>query len=198
MPQCSQCDRPALLSVGGQNLCVHCNAILQDSVYKQQVMNVAMMNLAMDEMDAAVGFPGSSPRIELPQTSTIIHGGDMNIHNINVTDSVVGAINTGNVKTIDVSIDHLKQSNNEDVAEALRQMTEAILGEPSLNDSGKNEMIDQITYLATQAQIGEQDRQKGTIKAVFGNLKEAVGAFHTLNDVWGLVKPVLSAFFGVG
>jgi hypothetical protein len=60
------------------------------------------MNYLQDEIAAQVGMPPMGPRFP-PRPKPVILGG-VRMNNINVSNSVVGTINTGTIGLIDQSI----------------------------------------------------------------------------------------------
>jgi hypothetical protein len=50
-------------------------------------------------------------------------------HNIKVDRSVIGSINTGEVKRIDVAMSHIGAYGNEELVKALKEFTEAVINE---------------------------------------------------------------------
>jgi hypothetical protein len=107
------------------------------------------MNHALDEMADVSGLPQSmsGPRIQIPE----IPQGPLIFNNIKVANSTVGAINTGTVQAIDVTLTYLHSGGNDKARDALKILTEAILSTRALSVNQKNELVDQVAYLAEQA-----------------------------------------------
>ena len=66
-----------------------------------------MLNYLTTEIEAVDGLPRLFPRYKV--SSPVYHKGDLILNNINIQNSNVGAINTGNVESIDVSLTFLKE-----------------------------------------------------------------------------------------
>jgi len=126
MASCSQCGKPAVVSVGGVPLCVDCNLKIAQA---QRIRDRALKDRHSElvaEIEARTGLFGVMPRYEIePEAPTVVQSGPVNFHNIKVEGSVVGAINTGNVKRIDVALSHIKIGEPK-LEEALAAFTEAV------------------------------------------------------------------------
>jgi hypothetical protein len=141
---CGQCGKPAINDVSGVPLCVDCYYRFTVAQTLQFRMNAAMANHAMDQMDEISGLP-SGGRIVLPP----IPQPPFTLNNIKLDNSVVGAINTGTVKTIDVNLTHLHNAGNDRAGDALAQLTEAILSSNMLDPKQKNEMAELVAARPT-------------------------------------------------
>ena len=62
--KCYQCDRPALYNYdNGLQLCLSCNTLFQENKYREFLMNAAMMNQSLDDMDMMTGIQLGNGRI---------------------------------------------------------------------------------------------------------------------------------------
>ena len=102
----------------------------------------------------------SGGRIALPH----IPRPPFTLNNIKLDNSVVGAINTGTVKTIDVNLTHLHNAGSDRAGDALAKLTEAIISADELDPKQKNEMAEQVAFLSEQAVAAAKDRKPGVIK----------------------------------
>ena len=130
---------------------------------------MAMENRAAADLESIVGLPGMLPRIQIPP----LPSAPLTPNNFKVDNSVVGSINTGNVRAIDVNLTYLHGAGNDKARDALKALTEAVLNDASISDAQKNELIDQITFLSEQTVAGAKERKPGLIKATFNALTEA-------------------------
>ena len=189
---CGQCGKPAVSSVCNVPLCVDCSykfAVMQTLLLRNAAIGA---NHAAAEMDFITGLRNFTPRMQVPE----IPKAPIIMHNIHIADSVVGSINTGTVQTVDVSITYLKQAGNNEVAEALRQLTEAIANEPSLLSDDKNNLLDQVAYLSDQASSAAKDRKRGMIKAAFAAISQGAGTVTAIAAAWNAAAPLLQTLFG--
>jgi hypothetical protein len=150
-------------------------------------------NFALDQMDEISGFPRSGARMQVPP----IPQGPPILNNIKVDNSVVGAINTGNVRAIDVSLTYLHSAGNDRARDALRALIEAILSDTSTGDTQKNELVEQVAFLSEQAVVSAKDRKPGLIKATFGALTQAAATVSAMAGAWQAAEPILKSVFGL-
>lgn len=119
------------------------------------------------------------------------------LNNIKVDNSVIGSINTGNVRSIDVSLTYLHSAGNDKTKDALKTLTEVILSDVSITDVQKNELVEQVAFLSVQGIVGAKDRKPGLIKATFGALTQAAGTVSVITGAWQAAEPILRSVFGL-
>jgi hypothetical protein len=113
---CGQCGKPAVGHVGDVSLCVDCYYRLAVA-QTLQLRNAAIgSNAAAQQVDFVSGLRNFTPRMQVPD----LPPAPFTLNNIRVDRSTVGAINTGEVARIDVSITILEQAGNKNVSEALK------------------------------------------------------------------------------
>lgn len=116
----------------------------------------------------------------------MINTGSMTLNNITVNDSVVGVINTGQVQQLDVAVDVIRNAGDSSLADALRQLSQAVIDAPDLELERKKDAIEQVAFLAEQASLPKEQRQSSIGKMVI------VGPERVLNAI---VRPVLEKIF---
>ena len=102
-------------------------------------------------------------------------------------------INTGTIRQfqhLDASITAFETRNNRELAESLRSFTQ-LLWDSDLDPQTKDEIAEQVAYLAAQAQAEFGERSKGTVKSVFRGIKETVSTFGSLAQSWSTLQPLL-------
>jgi len=114
----------------------------------------------------------------------------MNFHSINVDRSVVGAINTGNVKRMEVALNsiHVKNENTE-LEKALKEFTEAVLNEKSLAVEKKDEIVEQLFALATQGAQPKESRLTSVMKLLVTSIGASIPS--ALIEHWDKIKIML-------
>lgn len=192
---CVQCGKPGIASSGGNNLCVDHAIALQTVLNQQQAHNVAMINMLSDQIDDIMGVPRRSARIEAP-TPTIHQGGHYTINDIRIDRSIVGAVNTAQVENIEISMTNLQNQSSEgkEVAESLKDLTEAILENNELNLELKNELVDDLAFLAEQAAHPTKSRQKSIIKGVLFTLGHSLNAVASLATIWTAYERLITNY----
>jgi hypothetical protein len=193
---CEQCGKRAIGHVNDVPLCVDCYAKLQAAYANEQAAEdmrrrglIAQYNHILDQAGATVGM--TFPHIQMPPVT-----GAVTLNNIKIDNSVVGAINTGNVRTIDVSLSYLHQAGNDKARDALKALTEAILA-ASIDNSQKNDLVEQVAFLTEQAVAPTKDRKPGLIKATLNALTEAAGTVSSMGGAWQAAEPVLKMLFNL-
>ncbi|MBX4996729.1 hypothetical protein HJB72_01820 [Rhizobium lentis] len=190
---CSQCGRPPVWQVASALLCVDCFHKFEVARTLDFRIAAIGMNYAAAEMDRLAPFGGMSPRIQVPE----IPRGATILNNIKVDNSVVGAINTGNVESIDVNISYLKKAGGDEVSAALVELTEAIASAKDIDDSQKRSLIDQVEFVSEQAVKGAEGRRPGMISAALSALDSTAKATASLSAIWNSIHPILRHFFGM-
>jgi len=193
MPSCSQCGKPAIISVDNNPLCVDCYLKFQQAMQIQDTMYVQEMNYLTDMMESTVGLYGVLPKYKVRQP--VVHQGSLTFHNIKVDQSVIGSINMGEVQRIDVAMSHIKTSGNEELVKALKEFTEAVIAETKLDAELKNQIIEQISFLTSQSALPKEKRKSGIIKAVLSGVKNMVSTMVVLSSLWNNLQPFLEHIF---
>ena len=193
MSNCSQCGRVAIVKVGDVLLCVDCHLKHQQAIDLHNDRLARQMNYLTEQMEATVGLPGILPRIKTRQP--VIQQGDFTLNNIRVDKSVVGAINTGNVQSIDVGMNYIKLSGNTKLAQELSKFTEEVIKEGALSKELKNSILEQLAFLVQECQAPEEKQKKSIIKSVLSNIKDSVVTIEALSKIWEGIKPLLEAMF---
>jgi hypothetical protein len=119
------------------------------------------------------------------------------LNNIHIDRSTVGAINTGEVAKIDVSITVLQQAGNKEVSEALKALTQAIIDASDMPEDSKSQTLDQVGYLSEQATAAAKDRKPGVIRATLSAITQTATTVSAVATAWSAAEPILRAhFFG--
>jgi hypothetical protein len=152
-----------------------------------------LINYLTQMSEAAVGIRGVLPKFQVPRP--VVHADVLTFHNINVDRSVVGSINTGEVQQIDVAIEHVRASGDEGLVEALKEFTEAVIAEAQLNVELRNEIVEQIAFLASQAALPKEKRRPSVGKAVMVGVKDAISGVAALVTLWERFSPLFAGLF---
>ncbi len=194
--KCSQCNNNAIVIVGGHPLCINCFYKLKEIQQMEDQKYMQEMNYLMDMAEYTAGIYGVLPRYNIrPQHSSNIDK-PFTFNNINISDSVVGSLNLGEAKKIDVSIEMFKNSHNNEIIAPLKEFTEAVIKEQKLNKELKNEILEQLSFLSSQANLPENKKAKKSIaKPLFNRIKEAVQLLPSLISLWEKLQPLLEQHF---
>jgi hypothetical protein len=137
-----------------------------------------------------------------PRIVTYVTKVEIMVNVVNISGGNFGALNIGGVQTIqsiDMKIGQLlAQPDARDLAEALRQLTEAVIAEPAGTPGlTQEELLEQIEGLGEQATRPPENRKRGIVKATFESVAAACNAVNGLAGVWRICGPTIRGFFGL-
>jgi hypothetical protein len=117
---------------------------------------------------------------------------------IHLTVQNAANINLGSqVGTINAAVTVIAEQGQSEVANAIRELSEAILRSNAMQDSQKQEALQVVTDLAKQAEAKPEARSKGTVKALIAGLPTLIKAATDLTALWEKWGPIIRAHFGV-
>lgn len=141
---CSQCGHTGFVRyTNNQVLCVECHLKFQQAQQLAHERNAQILNHRADQMDATAGVSGVVPRYQMPGSTVL--AGPVTQPNIQIHDSVVGAVNTGSISEMNVALDRVQQDGNPNLATALQNLAEAILGSPELSRDQKQGAVEHLS-----------------------------------------------------
>ncbi|MFF8938105.1 hypothetical protein ACF08O_25960 [Streptomyces paradoxus] len=112
-----------------------------------------------------------------PQLSVSISGGTVNIPQL-----------AAKINNINSAITGVVHQSGTDVAEALRELQRAVVVQDGLEDSERQNLLDNVEYLATAANTPPEGRNRGLITSVLLALTTAAASAEQLQrvmDTWG-------------
>ena len=192
--RCSQCRTPAVVELGGHYLCVSCYSKVKHAEYLEFAQDAALINQALGDIENTVGLPGFLGRVEIPMPTTI-NAGQSTFNNIRVDNSVVGSINTGNIKKLDIMMSKIGSTSNRRLADALQRLTQAILDTRELHRSDKDTALEWLSFLSTQALTQQTERQSKIGREAISTLERILSNTGGIASIWSAVKPHLAALF---
>lgn len=192
---CTQCGLkpPILVREGGHLLCVDCNLKFVQAFQIQQHESAKMINHLHEMAEARLGLTGVFPRIQTSEP--IIHSGALTFNNISVEGSVVGAINTGELHKLDLAMTDISASGNPMLAGHLQALTQAVVNSPDIPDDQKNEAVEILSYLSSQAVLPKDQRKSSIGKTVLSKLETLLNTSASVTTLLSLVLPHLRALF---
>ncbi len=193
MLSCTQCGKSAIISVDNNPLCADCYLKFQQATQMQNAIQIQKVNYLTDMIEATIGIYGVLPRYKV--TQPMVHQGPLTFNNIRVDQSVVGSINTGDVQRIDIAMSDIKRSGNEELVKALEEFTEAVIAETKLEAKLRNEIIEQISFLASQSALPKENQKPGIVKAVLLRVKNMASTIVLLASLWDKLQPLLEKVF---
>jgi len=190
MIKCSQCDKPAIVQIGNNPLCVDCNLKLQQAIKIRNDMLAEEMNYLTEQMETTVGLYGILPRYKI--TQPVVHQGDLTFNNIRVDKSIIGTINTGNIQSIDMTMSNIKISGDEQLAKAIGEFTQAVINETKVSMETRNQILEQLSFLTSQYELPKEKRKPTIIKNVLSAIKDTISTIADLVTIWSVLEPLLT------
>lgn len=174
-------------------LCLNCYMKFSQIQQAELENHERMMNFTLDEMDSMVGLGPSGPRF--PPRPQPLQIAGVQMHNINVSNSVVGTINTGSVGVVDQSISALIQSQEPNLAQALKELSEAILNSADLTGNQKKELFESLSVISSEAATPKAQRRNSVAVALLERLAKITSFANDMTEVCQKWWPVLLGAF---
>lgn len=153
------------------------------------------MNYAAAHMEAITGMPGTIPRYP-PRQVRIVQGGTVTLNNINISQSTIGVLNTGSLQMVDSAITILMgQPETKDIAEAIKSLVNAIASAPELSKEDKNEAIETLSVVASEATAPQDKRKSSVVKRLLAHLPDLIKTSASALTIWDKVGSHILAFF---
>jgi hypothetical protein len=143
-------------------------------------------------MEDSVGMPGLFQRHALPTPPVTLHTGTTN--HIRIDHSVVGAINTGNIEKLDVVMDRIKAGGDDASAEELKKMVQAVVDNTDIQIAAKNEILEHLAFISSQAIIPKENRQTVIAKTSVIAVEKLLSTSADLLTIWTGIKPLIETF----
>lgn len=188
-------------NMGGIFVCLDCHLRIQDGELRRRHHHAHEINGLIAQMEYMACLPpGTMPREPVPHLPpTFQDHRSMTVTNnhITVSGGTVGAINTGTIQRLNVAIDQAAQRDDAALANAIRQLGEAITNHRDLTDDQKNEAGDCLVFLVDQVAIPSAHRRPTIIRATTDALLRVLGVAADLMQVWSTVGGPIRAALGV-
>lgn len=194
-PPCTQCHAaPIMCSVQGHHLCLSCatkfesmlasQASRRDTEFRQQA---ATLNFLSDQMGHFL--PGMTrPRLNLPPAA--VHAQHID-QSITVDRSVVGAINTGTIRDLTVSLDKISQTAGEDVAAQVRELVTAVTAAMEFSATDRQQILEHLTAISEQAARPPESRQTSVLGSLKTNLDRWLTPSAKCASLWSAICATL-------
>jgi hypothetical protein len=168
---------------------------MQQANYLQSSLLASHFNLIADQLDQGTGHLIRHSRIEIPRPPFI--GDNLTLHNINVSGSTISSINTGVIHNLDASITVMQSQNRPELADAIKELTCAIIETNEIKKDLKNEIAQQLEFLTAQVTAKQEDRSLGLVKSVIIGLENTLSTVASLITIWDKVEPLLRVAFKI-
>jgi hypothetical protein len=197
-PACYQCGRPAVMGWprrdGTMPLCIDCWTKLLSGLTQCHRIMAETVNYLSDEMSFAAGMPPIGPRFALPP-APVVYAGDTVLNNVDISNSNIGALNTGTIASIDSAVGYLASNRQEPIATALKDLTEGIASSDELTKKQRSEAVELLSLVATEAAYPAERRRSMAILPTIARLGTILSPVNALSQLWAKYEPVVTAFF---
>lgn len=113
---------------------------------------------------------------------------------VHVSHSTIGTFNLGDIQgSIKNKINTLAPSAT-DFKTALARVLDAAMADPSLDESQKREVLEDLDYLAEQSTLEPAERKIGLAATVLAGLGRVLSFADQANKVWQEWQPIVSGF----
>lgn len=197
--KCYNCEKPAMFIVGpeGQQfpLCLDCRLKYIQTIVIQNDQLERTMNYLTAQMESVAGTPGLLPRF--PQREVkILQGGNVTLNNISVSNSAIGVLNTGNLEIVDSAISVLKSDpQTKDISDAIKKITNSIVGAQDLKPEKKNEAIEILSVVASEATAPRDKRKVAVVNRLLKHFPTLVQTSAAVIQIWQAVGPSIISYF---
>ena len=174
------------------NLCIDCQLKMEQIRARQNEERERMINFLSDNAAAIAGLPPMGPRF--PERTTIQAEGTV-LNNIHISDSQIGVVNTGTVQTIDAAVTTIRNDGDAGLSQALTELTEAVIGDESLSDETRQEALDLIGTVSTEASLPQEKRRKAVIRPLVKEIGQILQGSAAAAVIYEKVLPILQGLF---
>ena len=111
----------------------------------------------------------------------------------------MGLLNTGEMlgESITASISTLADSNQHQIAEAFKSLTETVKASQDISSQQQIEILEQLELLSAQATLAPPDRKTGLIKPTLSALAATLSAGGGLSEIWSKWGNMIEDFFDI-
>lgn len=190
MDRCSACGKRVELVYGFKDgsggLCLDCAYKHTAVMQQQQTMLAAYQNSLIDRMEMMTGVPLGG-RIQVPQP--IINTGQ-NTHNfISIDKSIVGSVNTGMIKDLNVSMNNINNMGYAELVEKMSDLVEKTLESNHIKKAEKEEIIELANALTKE--FANKKPSKPVVIAIWEKMKGVLSPSADLTTLVAALYPYL-------
>jgi len=200
-PKCYHCDKPALKIYGKTPLCLDCyHKVAYADFLEGQVehnrLSWLASNINLVQQDLYIGTGGILPlkQMTIPQPPSAPR---YSSQQIKISESNIGVINTGTLLSLETGIEFIHNHGDKELADAVKQLTEAVVNSTEINNELKSQTAEQLEFLVNEALAGKEKQRKNFARKVMSDISQSVGTIAGLLTIWNTVQPLLQAYFGV-
>jgi hypothetical protein len=110
-------------------------------------------------------------------------------------EMIGGAINTEQIRYLNVALDNVQNAESPDLANALRQLTEAVLASSELSPDKKKLAVNHLSNITDQAALPKNKRQSRIGKKILEGFEGVISVSPVLLGIWDTVQPLVETIF---
>jgi hypothetical protein len=192
--KCHQCEKPVFYNyTDGTSLCLDCAYKASKIRNMEFLRNAAMMNLALDDMDAITGIYSPTGRIPVNWLAMAAKGEEKKVYNnIHINQSSVGILNTGDLAKIDAVITLTKGTDVELIGKEIENLTQVIIDASDVQGNDKKEIIDLVQSLAEQIQ---SSRKRSVLVSLLHGLEARIQTVSAAIPIYEKLRPLVERLF---
>jgi hypothetical protein len=136
----------------------------------------------------------------VPPLDQDLNRSNRSVVNLQIQHSNVANLNLGSqIGTINSALESMSKEggDQQDLVQALKQITEAVVSQRALPDAEKQDIVDALTTVAEQAAKKPEERSNGTLKAVAKWLPTAITGVSELTKLWETVSPIIRSHLNI-
>jgi hypothetical protein len=184
-------ERPAAIAIYEDKLplCMPCYEAFMRGSEIQSRQSERLINYLTGQMEMITGIPLGAPRF--PEPRPPIHFRPVT-NNIRVENSVVGAINTGQIQSLNVTISELSQLNPT-LAKGLTDFSNAALNSAELSTEHREELVTLLQAVSAAAVKPKTATSKALLRPWLSRIGEIAQGVAALWEIWDRVRPLFGA-----
>jgi hypothetical protein len=148
------------------------------------------------EQQLYVGTGGLLPLKQMTIPQPLSAGSSYTFSQIQVYDSNVGVINSGTLLTLDTSIEVMQNRGDSELANAVKELSQAVLDDKQITNDLKQEIAEQLEFLVTEALASKDKQRKGLARRIMSDISQSIATVAGLLTIWNTVQPLLQSYFG--
>jgi hypothetical protein len=156
------------------------------------IINVELAHRPDGVSSRPLGYSATNPDTEAVHFHS---SGKTSFKNIKVEGSVVGSINTGEIERIDLALNNVRAGGEIALAGELQKLIQAVVDSKELALETRNETVDTLSYLATQAVLPKELRQKSLGQRMISNLERLFEDSANLTTIFVAAALILHKLF---
>ncbi len=104
--------------------------------------------------------------------------------NIKLDSSTIGVLNTRNIQSVDVAVTTLRQSGNDQLADAIKILTDSVIASKDLQNKIKDELIEILSFISSEMTAPPERQRKAIAKSVIKKFEDTISVSAKLTQLW--------------